>query len=124
MPGILTFDLNPGVVWYGWPNGISDQSPIYLLVFVNSFASHLLTEELHQDQETTAHSIIIQETTASWFFLYAMAPSGWKDDTLSHLALKWWQCNPTAGQHSITQILSGISGTAAFPQPTVPGEPF
>ena len=109
MPGILTFDLTLDVVWCWWTNGISDHSPIYLLVFVNSFASHLLTEQLHQDQEFAATSIIIQDTTGSWFFFYPTVPSGWKDDISSHLSCKWWQCNPIARQYSITQIFRTVS---------------
>lgn len=107
MPGILTFDWTPDAVWCVWTNGISDHSPICHLAFVNSFASHLLSAEVHQDEEFAPSSS--RQLLGDVFFFHPIASSGWKDDISSELAFKWWQRSPIARQYSITQTFRTVS---------------
>lgn len=60
-------------MWFGADEQMIRAQSTYLLVFVNFFASQLLIEELHQDQEFAANSIIIQETTCEMVVLLSQS---------------------------------------------------
>lgn len=96
-------------MWFDVDEQMIRAQSTYLLVFVNSFASHLLIE-LHQDQEFAANSIIIQEPTSEMVLLLPpSSPSNWQDAISLYHYFKQWQCNSIARQYSITQIFRTVS---------------
>ncbi|TRZ21686.1 hypothetical protein HGM15179_005432 [Zosterops borbonicus] len=70
------YDEMTGLMWFDVDEQMTNVQSTYLLE--NFFASYLLIEELHQDQEFAANSIIIQETTCEMVLLPQSTPSSWQ----------------------------------------------